>query len=115
MKKIFLTLVALIASANMAKAQFEGPSANSLAPTTVQNALQMNDDAKVVLEGNIVNSLGDEKYTFKDASGEVTVEIDDEDWRGVKVTPEDKVEISGEVDKDRYKPTKIDVDKVIIK
>lgn len=119
MKKILLTLFAMYASMNIANAQatggFEGPSASQLAATTVQEALDLNDEAKVVLQGNIVNSLGDEKYTFKDATGEIVIEIDDEDWHGVKVTPEKTVEIIGEVDKDANEPTKIDVDAVTVK
>ncbi|MBQ7633857.1 MAG: NirD/YgiW/YdeI family stress tolerance protein [Alphaproteobacteria bacterium] len=119
MKKILLTLFAMYASMNIANAQttggFEGPNANQLAIITVQEALNLNDDAKVVLQGNIVNSLGDEKYTFKDTTGEIVVEIDDEDWLDVKVTPEKTVEIMGEVDKEANEPTKIDVDVVTIK
>lgn len=119
MKKMLLTLFAMYASMNIANAQatggFEGPSASQLAATTVQEALDLNDEAKVVLQGNIVNSLGDEKYTFKDATGEIVVEIDDEDWHGVKVTPEKTVEIIGEVDKDANEPTKIDIDAVTVK
>lgn len=119
MKKMLLTLFVMYASMNIANAQatggFEGPSASQLAATTVQEALDLNDEAKVVLQGNIVNSLGDEKYTFKDATGEIVVEIDDEDWHGVKVTPEKTVEIIGEVDKDANEPTKIDVAAVTVK
>ena len=51
---------------------------------------------------------------FKDASGSVIVDIDDEDWRGMTVTPQDTVIINGEVDKDFFK-TKIDVDSISIK
>jgi uncharacterized protein (TIGR00156 family) len=119
MKKMLLTLFAMYASMNIANAQatggFEGPSASQLAATTVQEALDLNDEAKVVLQGNIVNSLGDEKYTFKDATGEIVVEIDDEDWHGVKVTPEDTIEIVGEVDKEFMEKTKIDVKSFTVK
>ena len=119
MKKTLLTLFAIYATMNIANAQtaggFEGPSANQPAAITVQEALNLNDEAKVVLQGNIINSLGDEKYTFKDATGEIVIEIDDEDWRGVKATPENTVEITGEVDKDANEPTTIDVDIVTIK
>lgn len=118
MKKIFLTLLVMLASASIANAQamggFEGPSANQNA-TTVAEALKLSDEANVTLTGQIVNSLGDEKYTFKDATGEVIIEVDDEDWRGVKVTPENTVTINGEVDKEMFEPTKIDVDSVSVK
>ncbi len=59
-------------------------------------------------------SLGDEKYLFKDASGAITVEIDDDDWNGLNVTPQDLIEIRGEVDKDLF-DTKIDADSVMLK
>lgn len=119
MKKTLLTLAAVCAPLGVANAQlnggFEGPSANQPAPVPVQEALSLRDDAKVTLQGQIVNSLGDEKYTFKDASGEAVVEIDNEDWNGVKVTPENTVEITGEVDKEFYEKPKIDVDTIKIK
>lgn len=90
---------------------FQGPG---LAPSSVAKALKLNDDTPVVLVGQIEKSLGDEKYLFKDASGSVTVEIDNEDWRGVTVTPKDTIVIQGEIDKDFFK-TEIDVDSVALK
>ncbi len=90
---------------------FQGPG---LAPSSVAEALKLNDDSPVVLVGQIEKSLGDEKYLFKDASGSVTVEIDNEDWRGVTVTPKDTIVIQGEIDKDFFK-TEIDVDSVALK
>ena len=90
---------------------FQGPG---LAPSSVAEALKLNDDTPVVLVGQIEKSLGDEKYLFKDASGSVTVEIDNEDWRGVTVTPKDTIDIQGEIDKDFFK-TEIDVDSVALK
>ena len=90
---------------------FQGPG---LAPSSVAEALKHNDDTPVVLVGQIEKSLGDEKYLFKDASGSVTVEIDNEDWRGVTVTPKDTIVIQGEIDKDFFK-TEIDVDSVALK
>ena len=90
---------------------FQGPG---LAPSSVAEALKLNDDTPVVLVGQIEKSLGDEKYLFKDASGSVTVEIDNEDWRGVTVTPKDTIVIQGEIDKDFFK-TEIDVDSAALK
>jgi uncharacterized protein (TIGR00156 family) len=48
---------------------------------------------------------------FKDGTGEIEVEIDDEDFRGAKITPETKVRLVGEVDKD-WTSTTVDVDLV---
>ena len=56
-------------------------------------------------------NLGDEKYTFQDKTGSVTIEIDDDDWDGVDVTPADLVEIQGEVDKG-WTSFEIDVDTI---
>lgn len=90
---------------------FQGPG---LSNSTVAEALKLGDDTAVVLEGKIEKSLGKEKYLFSDNTGSVTVEIDNEDWRGQKVTPNDTVVIHGEVDKDFFK-TEIDVDVITLK
>ena len=90
---------------------FQGPG---LAPSSVAEALKLNDATPIELDSQIEKSLGDEKYLFKDASGTITIEIDDEDWRGVNVTPEDSIEISGEVDKDLF-DIKVDVNTVKLK
>ena len=84
---------------------FNGPGPDLV---TVKEALSMGDDARVSLKGNIVKNLGDEEYTFQDATGTIEVEIDDDIWRGRTVGPEDVVIISGEVDKD-WRSTTIDV------
>lgn len=119
MKKIFLVLFAMFVAVSSANAQFgggfEGPRAPSLKSITVKQALSMRDDSMVVLTGKIVNSLGDEKYMFRDNTGEVMIEIDDEDWRGIKVTPNDTLEIVGEVDKEFMEQTKIDVKSFTVK
>lgn len=123
MNKLFAvsTLALMVGFAGSAMAQYQGAAAPrggftgpGLATSTVAEAVKLSDDQPVVLVGQIEQSLGDEKYLFKDASGSVTVEIDDEDWRGVNVTPADTIEISGEVDKDLF-DVKIDVDRVQLK
>lgn len=54
---------------------------------------------------------GDEEYMFKDSTGKIVIEIDDEDWGGLTVGPKDTVEISGEIDRD-LKKVKLDVFKI---
>jgi len=76
--------------------------------------LTMKDDTKVQLKGYVVKAVGDEKYQFRDNTGTITVEIDDELWQGKPVSAKTPVVIIGEVDID-YKPAKrveIDVDQV---
>jgi uncharacterized protein (TIGR00156 family) len=77
--------------------------------TSVAAADGLRDDAPIVMRGYIKNSLGDEKYTFSDGTGTITVEIDHRAWRGLNVTSGDFVEISGEVDRDTFY-SEIDVD-----
>ena len=91
-----------------AKGGFVGPD---VASTTVEQAKSLRDDAWVTLEGNIVRKMGKERYEFRDSSGTINVEIDDHVWNGATITPNDKVRIEGEVDKD-WNSVEIDVKKV---
>lgn len=81
---------------------------------TVQQAQSMRDDTRVHLQGKIVQNLGDEKYLFRDNTGTIRVEIDDEDWNGQTVGPEDLVDIYGKVDKD-WNSVEIEVKRVVKK
>lgn len=76
---------------------FTGP-----APTlmTVAVAKTLRDDAWVVLEGNITRQIGHELYEFRDASGTIMVEIDDKYWVGQSATPDTRLRIEGEIDRD---------------
>ncbi len=78
---------------------------------TVSQVKEMRDDVPVIVKGNIIQRMGDEKYLFQDATGSITVEIDNKDWRGQTVTPSDEVKLYGEVDSGLFK-TEIDVDYV---
>ena len=78
---------------------------------TVEEAKNMNDDAYVILQGYITDRNGDEKYVFQDKTGSITVEIDDDDWDGVDVSPADLVEIQGEID-NGWTAVEIDVDTI---
>ena len=64
---------------------------------TVDEAKNLPNNSWVILTGNIVNALRDENYTFRDSSGEITLEIDWKIWRGLSVDVSDRIEISGEV------------------
>lgn len=68
--------------------------------TTVDKAKDLRDDTWVTLRGNIEKRLGDENYLFRDSTGTMEVEIDHKRWNGQMVSPTDKVEISGELDKE---------------
>jgi uncharacterized protein (TIGR00156 family) len=76
---------------------YTGPGLESI---TVTAAKRLRDHSPVVLQGKIERFLGDEKYSFTDASGKITVDIDDRLWYGLSVNQDDTVVISGEIDKD---------------
>ena len=81
---------------------------------TVSAAQAASDDTPVVLQGHIVQRLKDhERYTFKDATGTITVEIDDEDLPLVPFNEKTLVKLIGEVDRGLMS-REIDVDRVEI-
>ncbi|MEB0950600.1 YgiW/YdeI family stress tolerance OB fold protein [Citrobacter sedlakii] len=87
---------------------FVGPNGSS---ATVESAKSLRDDTWVTLRGNIVERVSDDLYLFKDATGTINVDIDDKRWHGLTVTPQDTVEIQGEVDKD-WNSVEIDVKQI---
>ena len=76
---------------------FRGPSNIS----SVAEALSFRDDTPVILRGNILRSLGNERYLFSDSTGTITIEIERRVWGTLSVDENDQVEISGEIDRDR--------------
>jgi len=70
---------------------------------TINEAQNLPHDSWVVLTGNIVYSLPKtNEYTFRDDSwGEITVDIGTKEWRGLSVGVSDRVEISGEVKREK--------------
>jgi uncharacterized protein (TIGR00156 family) len=92
----------LVFTAN-AQSGYKGPGPSQL---SVAEAKKLRDDSPVTLRGNIVRSLGAEKYVFSDHSGSITVDIDNKIWIDLEIDENDLVEISGEIDRER----KIEVD-----
>lgn len=84
---------------------FKGPSPGL---TSVAQAKTLRDDTWVVLEGNIVRQVGHELYEFRDSSGTVYIDVDDKRWLGQSASPENKVRIEGEIDKD-WNSVEVDV------
>lgn len=95
-------------AAQMQKGGFSGQNGSVV---TVKQAQDMKDDSWVTLRGNIEKRVGDEDYTFRDATGTMTVEIDHKRWDGLTVSPADKVELQGELDKD-FNSVELDVKRV---
>ena len=108
MKKIFIaSLAASIAMAGGFVSKHQSENVIS-----VKEALKLNDDAKVVLEGKIKSHIKSDKYEFADKNGDtIVVEIDNNKWGDVTANEDTLLRIRGEVDKELTK-TKIDVDSV---
>lgn len=118
--KISATLCALLIScalATGAHAMFDGPDKTKNPVTTTKEASSAKEDTFVLIEGNILEQVGDELYMFEDSSGTIYVEIDDEIWPyDLIITPEILVEIQGSVDKDSKKSdATIEADRVSVK
>jgi uncharacterized protein (TIGR00156 family) len=122
MKTSPLILAALIgASSGFAYAQYTGPSgakgaapgaaAPSAVPSTVRALLASGKDDMVVnLQGRIVRHLGGEKYRFADSTGEITVEIETEQWpANTPIDDKAQVRLQGEFDKDLIGEPEIEV------
>lgn len=84
---------------------------------TVQQAQRMADETLVRVYGHVVKALGDEKYQFRDKTGTMIVEIDDELWEGRAVTAAQPLMLIGELDISRNakKPIKLEVEKILFK
>lgn len=109
-----LPLIALCGAAVAANADpqnggFRGPDNYQL--VTIAETADLPDDSAVRLEGFIVRSLGDEEYEFRDDTGTLIVEIDDDDWGGLEVTPDVRVQLHGEIDQERQS-VELDVDDI---
>lgn len=106
------TAAALMMAVAPAQAQFVG------GPSTTVTVKQLvdtgRDDQLVTLEGYLVEQVKHEKYTFRDATGTVLVEIDDEVFMGQRVDPKTKVRLEGEFEKDMLEKDEVDVHKLTI-
>ncbi|MGL6152726.1 MAG: NirD/YgiW/YdeI family stress tolerance protein [Aeromonas sobria] len=85
-------------------AAYNGPEHN----VSASEVKSQRDESWVTLQGKLVKRLGEDSFMFRDSTGEIMVEIDDESWVGQEISPNDTVRISGEVDQD-WSDVKVDV------
>jgi len=92
-----LALIMPLVLAPPAMADFTGPVSSGVASTAagIETARL---GSYVTLDGHIVSRQRDDYFVFRDASGEVRVEIEPDVWRGQTVGPQDTVRLLGEVD-----------------
>ncbi|MFD2405539.1 NirD/YgiW/YdeI family stress tolerance protein [Azorhizophilus paspali] len=76
---------------------------------TVSATREAADETPVTLEGRIVRQLKHEHYEFRERTGSIEVEIDDENWPATTIDEKRQVRLQGEVDRELFGCT-IDVD-----
>ncbi len=119
MKKFLMLLLAMTFLSGSAFADFNGPvgapagggfqgASVNYSVSPIKDVMNMYDDQIAVVKGNITRRLSDDKYLFKDATGEMVVEIDYKYWAGLQVTEKDVLELTGKVDRD-YSGVSLDV------
>jgi uncharacterized protein (TIGR00156 family) len=82
-----------------AAAQFMGPEVSGVTATAAA-ANAARPGTYLTMTGNIVSHLREDYFLFRDATGELRVEIDNRVFRNQPVTPETTVRIHGEIDRD---------------
>lgn len=108
-----LALSGLVAGS--AFAQFTGPgargtAARSVARTVAEILARPVDDQKVDLTGRLLEQTGRETFVFADDTGRITVEIDADDFPAQPISPEVRVRILGEVEKDFMRDPRVEVE-----
>lgn len=83
-----------------------------LQPSTVATAKSLKDDTQVSLQGQVIRALGKDKYEFRDATGTLIVEIDNQKWHGKPITQQAQVILIGEIDRESDNQIELDVDEV---
>ena len=77
---------------------------------TISELKDKHDDTYVVLEGNIIKKINDEKFLFKDSTGKIEIEIDDDKNYLLKnINKNTLIQIYGEYEKHIFKMDEIEV------
>ncbi len=129
MKKYYLFLVCGTLLSTTLFAQFTGAGSpnksymkDAQGSTTIKEVLANvweldKGDIPISLTGNIISQEKKEAYTFRDTTGTITIEIDNDIWgrgsQAVKVDETMEITIHGEVDSEWY-GVKIEVDSITL-
>jgi len=110
MKRIMVALVALLLYAVPVGAQTATPVV-----VPIQSVLARGkDDQRVVVRGQVLKKLDDEKYIIGDGTGNIRVEIDDDLVKGEALAIGPQLEIVGEVDENVFRDSSIKAERVAI-
>lgn len=94
-----VTSLAVICGAFAANAASSASDNSNKPISQVSEVKNMADESTVYIQGYLIQNLGNEMYTFKDDSGTLTVEIDDDLMDANMYSPTTLVWIAAEVDK----------------
>ncbi|WP_023271011.1 NirD/YgiW/YdeI family stress tolerance protein [Acinetobacter gyllenbergii] len=117
MKKMLLGCV-IVVFTSLSTLTWAGKDDHVLLQEAAKNVVSVSqvgklaDETGITLTGQISKHLQSDHYEFKDSSGSIGVEIDDDLWRQAGLKVGDHVRLVGEVDTHRYKPTDIEVIKI---
>ena len=103
---VITSISAYAGSDNMAN---NNTNNNMMEVVTVEQVRGMADNSPVIIQGYLLRKNGENSYVFQDTTGTINLEIDEEDWGGMTVTPNDFVEVWGEVDRNGSSMIEVDV------
>ena len=103
---VITSMSAYAGSDNMAN---NNTNNNMMEVVTVEQVRGMADNSPVIIQGYLLRKNGENSYVFQDTTGTINLEIDEEDWGGMTVTPNDFVEVWGEVDRNGSSMIEVDV------
>ena len=76
---------------------------------SVKQALKAADNSMITLEGNITQQIDDDEFWFTDGTGQIKVEIERQVWNGLNVGPNDKIRIFGKLDNEVFDRAELEV------
>jgi uncharacterized protein (TIGR00156 family) len=109
MKKLFLFAFIFLAISTAALCKEVLDNQNNC--INIKDVIKMKDNSYITIQGNIIKKISDDKYILKDSTGTMIVEIDEEKLKGININQNNKVELTGELEKD-FNGIMLDVDSI---
>lgn len=116
MMKKFALATPLALSTSAAFAGFNGNNAqggfqggNQGQQLTVKQALSAQDNSMITLVGQITQQIDNDDYIFTDGTDQIKVEIKNRVWNGLNVGPQDKIRIYGKLDNEPFDRPEVEV------
>ncbi|MGQ0752580.1 MAG: NirD/YgiW/YdeI family stress tolerance protein [Betaproteobacteria bacterium] len=86
-----------------------------VAATPIQAVLaQGKDDQRVVVRGQVMQKLSDERFVVADSTGSIRVHIDDDAVRRQGIGVGSQVEVAGEIDTNMFRDPTLKAERVVV-